>query len=79
MPAIVMTLYGAGWSINAWIVKRYWMHGIGLASYAAALLTAFMIDLPNSLGLLAYAVVIFAIICVPGLILMRESVGTEAA
>ena len=31
-----------------------------------------------ALGLLAYAGVIFAIICVPGLILMREAVGGES-
>jgi hypothetical protein len=75
MPAIVMALYGAGWSMNAIIVRRAWMHVVAGISYLAAVLTAFMIDLPNSLGLLAYAGVIFAIICVPGLILMREPIG----
>lgn len=79
MPAIVMALYGAGWSMNANIVGRPWMHGVALVSYLAAALTAFMIDLPNSLGLLVYAGVIFLIICVPGLILMRETSTAEAA
>lgn len=79
MPAVVTALYGAGWSMNACIVKRRWMHGVALISYTAAALTAFMIDLPNSSGLLAYAAVIFLIICVPGLILMRESLAPESA
>ena len=78
MPAIVMALYGAGWSMNAWIVQRRWMHFVAAVSYICAVSTAFMIDLPDSLGLLAYAVVIFAIICVPGLILMREPIGGES-
>jgi hypothetical protein len=79
MPAIVMALYGAGWSMNAVIVRRAWMHAVAVVSYLAAILTAFMVDLPNALGLLAYAGVIFAIICVPGLILMREPMGGESA
>ena len=78
MPAAVVALYGGGWSMNAAIVRRPWMHGVAVVSYLAAGLTAFMIELPNALGLLAYAGVIFAIICVPGLILMREAVGGES-
>jgi len=78
MPGIVMAIYGAGWWVNAWLVRRPWMHVVSLASYAAAVLTAYIIDLPGSLGLLVYAGVIFAIICVPGLILMREPVGGES-
>jgi hypothetical protein len=78
MPAVVMALYGVGWTMNARIVQRRWMYAVAAVSYIAAALTAFMIDLPNSLGLLVYAVVIFAIICVPGLILMREPIGVES-
>ena len=78
MPAAVVALYGGGWSMNAAIVRRPWMHAVAGVSYLAAALTAFMIELPNALGLLAYAGVIFAIICVPGLILMREAVGGES-
>ena len=78
MPALVMALYGVGWTINARVVQRPWMYGVAAVSYLAAALTAFMIDLPDSLGLLAYAAVIFAIICVPGLILMREPLGDES-
>jgi hypothetical protein len=78
MPAIVMALYGVGWTINARIVQRRWMYGVAAVSYLAAALTAFMIDLPDNLGLLAYAGVIFAIICIPGLILMREPIGGES-
>lgn len=70
MPVIVMALYGAGWAIAGAMVKRPWMYLVSLMSFAAAILTVYIVQ--GESGLLWYGGIIFLNLALPGLLLMRE-------
>lgn len=69
-PVFVMAIYGAGWAIAGALVKRPWMYLVSGFSFAAAVLTAYIVR--GAEGLLLYALIIFLNLALPGLLLMRE-------
>lgn len=70
-PALVLSLYGAGWTASAVLSQRRWMWGVGLGSFAAALLTGLLTGQTSLL--LAFAACLLLLIAAPGAVLMRQA------
>ena len=76
-PTVDFAFYGTAWFIIAALVRRAWMWSVMAMSFAASLLLASIAGDPASL--LAMGVALVATLCVPGLLLMRESATLDRA
>ena len=72
-PSIVMGLYGAAWSTAASLTGRRWLWITAYGSFAAALISAWLIG--QTVQWLVYAASLFLLAMVPGLALMRQARG----
>ncbi|WEK41206.1 MAG: hypothetical protein P0Y50_06260 [Candidatus Brevundimonas colombiensis] len=70
MPTAVLVAYGSAWMIGAAMTRTRWMSMTALAAYVGAVAVAWFVGSP--LIYPVYAVVLFAVALVPGLILMRQ-------
>ncbi len=70
-PSIIMVFYGLGWAVSAAITRSRPLGGLAVASFIAAPLLALMFD--QSAQYLAYAGCLFALMAVPGFLLMRAA------
>lgn len=70
IPIYILALYGAAWSVAGMLTRRRWASNVALASFAAALLVAWMLGSPHAM--LVYGLALFACGAVPGLILVRR-------
>ena len=78
LPSMVMVFYGLGWGVSAAMIRSGRLMGLAIASFVAAPLLALMTGSNNQL--LAYAVALFALMALPGFLLMRAaSASTRSA
>ncbi|HEX3700340.1 MAG TPA: hypothetical protein VHV27_06665 [Phenylobacterium sp.] len=67
---VILSFYGAAWCIAGAMARKRWPYGFGLASFAAALLNAWVV--PNGdLMFLIYAISLYALVAAPGVLLTR--------
>ena len=69
VPSIIFTLYGAAWMVPAAMSNKAWLWLTALGSFAMALVNAWFIGQP--VAYLIYAIGLFLLAALPGLILMR--------
>lgn len=72
-PCIVMALYGGAWSVAAVVTGRRWLWATTFGSFAAALISAWMIS--DHALLLVYAGALFLLAFVPGLVFVLGERG----
>lgn len=70
-PSIVLALYGAGWSVAAAITRKGWIWITSMASFAAAIGSAWFVA--QNIEFLLYAIALLALAFVPGLMLRRAA------
>jgi hypothetical protein len=68
-PSVVLAFYGASWAVAASMTRRVWLWAPALGSFFGAAGLAFLVGTPELY--LAYAVCLFLVAFVPGLVLMR--------
>lgn len=68
---VILSLYGAAWCIAGSITRKRWPYGFGVASFAAALLTAWSVP-EGDLMFLLYALSLYGLVAAPGVYLMRR-------
>ena len=67
---VILSFYGAAWCIAGAIAHKRWPYGFGFASFAAALVNAWVV--PNGdLMFLVYAISLYALVAFPGVLLTR--------
>lgn len=66
---VILSLYGAAWTVAAAMTRRTWIWALALGSFAAAILSASLIGRPEQY--LAYAASLFLLAFVPGVITAR--------
>jgi hypothetical protein len=67
---VILSFYGAAWCIAGAMARKRWPYAFGFASFAAALVNAWVV--PNGdLMFLIYAVSLYALVVVPGVLLTR--------
>lgn len=66
---VILSLYGAAWTVAAKMTRRTWIWGLALGSFAAAVLSASLIG--RSEQYLVYAVSLILLAFVPGVVAMR--------
>jgi hypothetical protein len=66
---VVMAMYGTGWFVANVMSGRRWLFWVGLASLSAAFALGLMAG--EEAQFLAYAAALFALVMLPGLVLMR--------
>lgn len=72
-PSIILVLYGAAWWVAASVSKLAWIRLVAIASFAAAIGMGLMIG--STSVWLAYALALFLLAFIPGLLLSRRSAG----
>lgn len=70
-PSIVMVFYGMGWAVSAAMTKSRQLWWLAIASFVAAPLLAALSG--QDIQYLAYAGCLFALMAVPGWLLMRAA------
>lgn len=70
LPTLIVALYGAGWTVSGAMSGQRWRVAVALGGYVAAVLLAFLVASP--VLYLAYALALFALAAVPGLVLLRR-------
>jgi hypothetical protein len=75
-PSIVLSLYGAAWSVVAVVAGKRWMWLAATGSFLFAIATAFLCANPASL--LVYAAALTLLATVPGIVLMRQAQAAGA-
>ncbi len=69
-PSIVLSLYGAAWSVAAAMSRATWLKFVAVASFIGAVVMA---GLMGSTSIwLAYAAALYLLVMVPGLVLSRQ-------
>ena len=66
---VILSLYGAAWTVAAQMTRRRWIWALAMGSFAAAILTAGLVGRPEQY--LAYAASLVLLAFVPGVIAMR--------
>lgn len=69
VPSVILSLYGAGWSVAASVARRRWMWAAAVGAFGAALGAAWLCTSPNVY--LWYAAALFLIVAAPGAAMMR--------
>jgi len=75
-PAIVLSLYGAAWSVAAAVSAKRWMGLTAAASFALAIGMALVCNQPAAY--LLYAVALTLTATVPGLVMLRQARAAQA-
>ena len=76
-PSIVTALYGAAWMVAALVTKRRWLWLMAYGSFAAALVSAWLVT--ETIQWLFYALYLFLLAFVPGLIFTWKGRAAPAA
>lgn len=71
IPSIVLVFYGVGWGVTAAMFRDRRLGGLAFASFVAAPVLAAFAGSPHQY--LAYAVALFALMALPGFLLMRAA------
>lgn len=69
---VILSLYGAAWVGAAGLSRVRWLNLVGAGSFLAALLNAWLAA-EGTAYLLVYAVSLYLLVALPGLILMRRA------
>src|SRR5690606_19645277 len=69
-PSLILALYGAGWAVSAEMSGRRWLWVLAIGGWVGAPIIALFVG--SALLWLAYAVGLFALALLPGLILLRQ-------
>jgi hypothetical protein len=67
----MFALYGMAWLVTAAATRRAWMAGVGLGSFAVAIMAGFLINSPAFY--LLFAAGLIGLLAVPGLVLIRHA------
>lgn len=70
-PAIVLTLYGAAWTVAAIVSRKAWLWVTAMGSFAAALVSAWLVT--DVAQWLFYALALFALALGPGVIMVTSA------
>jgi len=70
-PSIVMALYGVAWSTAASMTGKRWLWATALGSFAAALISAYLIG--QTVQWLVYAAGLFLLAMVPGFVFLNQA------
>lgn len=71
VPSAIMVFYGLGWAVTATLQKSRALTALAAASFVAAPVLALMAGM--SIQYLAYGVALFALMALPGFLLMRSA------
>jgi hypothetical protein len=71
LPSVIMTFYGLGWSVTATMQKSRMLWVLAVAAFVSAPVLAVMVGTTGQY--LAYAGCLFALMALPGLLLMRAA------
>lgn len=71
VPSVIFALYGAAWSVPAAMTGKAWLWLTALGSFGMALVNAWFIGQP--VAYLLYALGLFGLAALPGLMLMRQA------
>jgi hypothetical protein len=71
LPSLIMVFYGLGWGVSAAMIRSSRLMALSVASFVSAVLLAAMTG--SDAQFLAYAVALFALMAVPGFLLMRAA------
>ncbi|CAN5402689.1 hypothetical protein BH10PSE2_BH10PSE2_13840 [soil metagenome] len=74
LPSAVMVFYGLGWGVSAAMTRSATLRWLAIASLVAAPLLGLLVGRPELY--LAYAVCLFALMALPGWILLRRASRT---
>lgn len=69
-PSIVLSLYGAAWSVAAAMSRATWLKFVAVASFVGAVMMAVLMG--STWIWLAYAAALYLLAMVPGLVLLRQ-------
>jgi hypothetical protein len=67
---VILSFYGAAWCIAGAMARKRWPYGFGFASFAAALLNAWVVP-DGDLMFLVYAISLYVLVAAPGVVLTR--------
>lgn len=76
LPSMVLVFYGLGWGVSAAMIRSSRLAALSIASFVAAPLLALMTG--SSQQLLVYAICLFALMALPGFLLMRAARAKKA-
>ena len=71
MP-FILAIYGSGWFVAAALTRARWLYLVAFGSFLAALVVAWFAA-EGAAIFLVYAISLYALTAVPGLVLMRQA------
>ncbi|QTC91273.1 hypothetical protein [Brevundimonas goettingensis] len=75
LPSLIMVFYGLGWGVSAAMMRSTRLGALSVASFVSAVIIATMTG--SDTQYLAYAVALFALMALPGFLLMRAAGPTR--
>jgi hypothetical protein len=77
LPSLIMVFYGLGWGVSAAMIRSQRLLWLSIASFVAAPVLGFMTG--SAALYLSYAIALFALMALPGFLLMRAAAAAQAS